>query len=230
MAAVMFEAFTQRPKLQRGWWLSLSLAAHLLVVLALWWVLLDRRPPPPALARTPVTFFSLPPPPPPAGGGAAAKRPKEPKVKRPARVVPPNEIAQPQTQKEPREAPQENPGEKNGQAGGVQGGVAGGVVGGVVGGAISEFDGRMTPPRLIAGPQIQYTDKALENDVEGLMIVRCVLGVTGEVRNCVVKQSVRFMDNAVVETLQKRRYTPVTLEGRPIEVYYNFRIRLTLPR
>jgi hypothetical protein len=54
--------------------------------------------------------------------------------------------------------------------------------------------------------------------------------VEGQVKECQVKQNVRFMDNAVVETLQRRRYTPVTLEARPIEVYYTFRIRLTLPR
>jgi protein TonB len=88
----------------------------------------------------------------------------------------------------------------------------------------------MTPPRLLAGPAIEYTDEALEHEVEGVMIVRCILSTAGEVKECEVKQSVPFMDEAVVVNLQRRRYTPVTLEGKPVAVYFNFRIRLVLPR
>ena len=40
------------------------------------------------------------------------------------------------------------------------------------------------------------------------MIVRCVLTMGGEVRQCAVKQSVRFMDNAVVETLREAPLHP----------------------
>jgi protein TonB len=104
------------------------------------------------------------------------------------------------------------------------------VEGGVLGGEVGEFNGQMTPPKLLAGPPIEYTDEALEHDVEGVMVVRCILSTAGDVRQCEVKQSVPFMDAAVVASLLKRRYTPVTLEGKPVTVYFNFRIRLILPR
>jgi Gram-negative bacterial TonB protein C-terminal len=57
-----------------------------------------------------------------------------------------------------------------------------------------------------------------------------VLTTTGEVKDCQTLQSVRFMELAVLDVLKKRRYTPVTLQGQPIEVYYTFRIRLQLPK
>jgi protein TonB len=130
-------------------------------------------------------------------------------------------------------------GVKGGVVGGVVGGTVGGVLGGVLGGTLGgppppvpkrlEFDGRMTPPKLVSGPQIEYTQKALENDVEGVMLVKCVLTTSGEVKDCQAVQSLRFMERAVLDVLQKRRYTPVTLQGHPVEVYYTFRIRLTLP-
>ena len=39
-----------------------------------------------------------------------------------------------------------------------------------------------------------------------------------------------FMDRAVVDALERRRYTPARLQdGRAVEVDYTFRIRLQLP-
>lgn len=220
----MFEAFVTQKRVTRVRWLSASFAAHILLLLIAARLMIN---PPAAVKEAPVvTFMPAPPPPPPPPAGSS--KPNTPKTKpriRPDRVVQPTEVPKP-TPPQPAEEPEQ----EAGQVGGVKGGVAGGVVGGVVGGKISEFDGRMTPPRLLAGPTIQYTDKALEHDVEGLMIVRCILSRLGDVKACEIKQSVRFMDNAVVETLQKRRYTPVTLEGQPIDVYYTFRVRLNLPR
>ena len=219
----MFEAFASRPRVDRARWMGASVIAHSLLLAAAWRAFVAVQDPAATVDAARVTFYSRPPPPPPPGGDSTPSKPK-PKRDTPRKVQPSKIVAPAPEQKPAEEAPEEP-----GQAGGVQGGVQGGVVGGVVG-SRAEFDSRMTPPRLISGPAIQYTDKALENDVEGLMIVRCVLNVAGEVGRCEVKQSVRFMDSAVVETLQRRRYTPVTLEGRPIEVYYTFRIRLNLPR
>ena len=37
------------------------------------------------------------------------------------------------------------------------------------------------------------------------------------------------MNEAVVSALETRRYSPVTYQGRPISVIYNFHIKLDLP-
>ena len=218
----MFEAFTQQTRVRRGRFLGLSLLAHALLLAIIWRAFVTPDSPlevePPRIRL----FAPAPPPPPPAGASAVRPSPK-PVVKR---STPRKIVAMPPEDTAPQE---EEAAEPEGVAGGVAGGVPGGVVGGVVGAPL-DFDNRMTPPRLLSGPKISYTDKALDNDVEGLMIVRCVLSVVGEVRDCAVEQGLRFMDNTVVDALEKRRYTPVTLDGRPIEVYYAFRVRLKLPR
>jgi len=38
------------------------------------------------------------------------------------------------------------------------------------------------------------------------------------------------MDRAVVDTLKKSRYKPAVWQGKPVEVEYNFRIKLVLPQ
>ena len=215
----MFEAYTQQTRVRRGRFLGLSMAAHALALAIVWRAFVADEAP---LELEPprIRIFAPAPPPPPAGASPARPSPR-PVVKRTPRKV----VAMPV----PDTPPAEQEAEPEGVAGGVPGGVAGGVVGGVVGAPL-EFDNRMTPPRLLSGPAIEYTEKALENDVEGLMIVRCVIDVGGEVRDCQIKQNLRFMDNAVLDALEKRRYTRVTLDGRPIPVYYNFHVRMRLPR
>jgi hypothetical protein len=37
------------------------------------------------------------------------------------------------------------------------------------------------------------------------------------------------MDRAVLDALERRRYSPATLAGRSVEVDYTFRIELRLP-
>ena len=91
--------------------------------------------------------------------------------------------------------------------------------------------GRMTPPRQISGPDPEYTLQALQNDVQGLMVVKCIVTVEGAVHGCRVVQGLPFMDRAVVEALERRRYVPARLpDGRPVDVDYTFRIRLQLPQ
>jgi len=93
-----------------------------------------------------------------------------------------------------------------------------------------DFTEAMTPPKLLSGPGHDYTPGALEHRIGGLMIVRCVVTVEGVVHACGVVRGLPFMDGAVVEVLEGRRYAPATLNGEPLEVNYTFRIRLHLPR
>ncbi len=92
-----------------------------------------------------------------------------------------------------------------------------------------DFTEEMTPPAFVSGPDPEYTARAIERAVEGLMVVRCAVTVQGTVHGCQVLRSLPFMDQAVIYALERRRYKPATLRGRPIEVNYTFRIRLTLP-
>lgn len=89
-------------------------------------------------------------------------------------------------------------------------------------------EARMTHPRFVSGPSPQYTQKALDREVEGTIEVRCIVTMQGRVRDCRVVRSLPFMDRAVVDALERRIYEPATLDGRPIDVYYRFKIPLRL--
>lgn len=185
-----------------------------------------------------VTFVKPPPPPPPPPPPAAPKhnRPK-PQPNKPVTVLQQAIVA-------PTVIPEEKPEEKEptndhvsiGE--GVEGGDVGGVPGGIVGGVVDaadvakpvEFDSRtMKDPVYVSGPAPQYTEKALEREIQGLIVVKCVVSTDGRIHDCRVVKSLPFMDRAVIEALEKRRYSPATQGGRPLEVDYTFRITLKLP-
>jgi protein TonB len=93
------------------------------------------------------------------------------------------------------------------------------------------YDGSMARPVLIWRPEIAYTQEALDHQVEGTMVVRCILRVDGTVRGCRVLKSLPFMREAVLSSLEQARYQPVRLpSGQPVEVIYTFEIKLVLPR
>ncbi len=186
----------------------------------------------------PVTFVKPPPPPPPPPPPAAPRqaRPKpkvldQPRTVLQQAIVAPTEIPQ---EKPPEQEPLDIPPNTEG-VGGIEGGEVGGVPGGIVGGVVDardaplEFDARkMTEPKFLSGPRLAYTDKAREREVEGTMIVKCVLTTDGRIHACRVLKSLPFMDRAVVSALEQRRYAPVTMGGRPIDVDYTFRLPFRL--
>jgi protein TonB len=91
------------------------------------------------------------------------------------------------------------------------------------------FDETMTPPHQISGPDPSYTPQAIEHEVEGTMLVRCIVGLDGSVRSCRVVRGLPFMDREVVGALERRRYSPALVAGHPAEVDYTFKLELRLP-
>jgi TonB family protein len=94
-----------------------------------------------------------------------------------------------------------------------------------------EFDAAsMVGPAMISGPEPEYTQEAVERGVQGQMTVRCVIAHDGSVRNCRVIKGLPFMNASVLDALQRRRYQPATAQGKPVDVFYTFNLRLALPR
>jgi protein TonB len=183
-------------------------------------------------------------------GAARPALPAPPAPARPLRpTAPPARLARPrpvaalvQPKEVPSQLPPPGPPEPPapvdpGGAPGVIGGVAGSV--GTFGGGEEAarppgrpaFDpASMTRPVFVSGPEPAYTRAAIAREVEGLMVVACVITREGQVRDCQVQQGLPFMDAAVVQALERRRYRPATLGGEPVEVTYTFRLHLRLPR
>ena len=93
-----------------------------------------------------------------------------------------------------------------------------------------EFTGAMTPPTMISGPSPEYTPDAVERGIEGTMQLRCIVSVAGTVRSCKVLKGLPYMDRAVISALEARKYRPAMSQGKPVDVYYTFTIRLKLPQ
>ena len=137
----------------------------------------------------------------------------------------------------PEEVPETTGDDDEGVEGGVEGGVVGGVVGGVLGGTLGgtgtkdvmAFGEGMTRPERVSGADPVYTREALEAHVQGLMIVKCVIGVDGYLSNCRIIKPLPYMEKAVLDALSTRRYKPVTFQGRPITCDYVFNIKLVMP-
>lgn len=176
-----------------------------------------------------------PPPPPPAPRRKSAPKPRTDAPK------PASAFVQPKEMPDELKPPDPNPEPDDGADDGVEGGVVGGVVGGVAGSAPAppptpkpagpvKFTHDMAKPELLGGPELQYTQQALDREIEGTMVVECVVRVDGTVHSCRVLKGLPFMDGAVVATLQRRRYKPATLNGVPVEVQYTFTIQLKLPQ
>jgi TonB family protein len=218
---------------RRASYLAASTALQAVAIGALAWLVtsLATRPPPSAPPAIEVKFVK--------GAPQLARPPPAPPSRKisttPQRPSPPREVA-PMVQ--PRAIPEQppepglpEPPERPGPGPGVIGGVAGGGEEVTAPPARVDFDeGSMTRPVFLSGPDLAYTRKALERDVEGLMVVPCVVTREGLVRDCRVQQGLPFMDAAVVQALERRRYQPATLKGVPVEVIYQFRINWKLPR
>jgi TonB family protein len=95
--------------------------------------------------------------------------------------------------------------------------------------AVLEFNDAMTAPAMLSGPVPEYTADALERRVEGAMQVRCVVTSEGQVRACKVLKGLPFMNAAVIEALEGRKYKPALAQGKPVAVYYTFNLHLKLP-
>jgi len=92
-----------------------------------------------------------------------------------------------------------------------------------------EFNDSMTAPAMVSGPAPEYTPEAIERGVEGSMQVRCVVTVEGAVRECKVVRGLPFMNRAVIEALEKRKYRPALAQGKAVDVFYMFNLKLKLP-
>jgi protein TonB len=188
------------------------------------------RAPPPAIEVKFVKGTPRPATPPPA--------PAPPRTARAPRPPSPPPPVSPLVQ--PKEVPEQLPAPGSPEPPPPEAPAAGpGVIGGVVGGAGEvtapaarrDFDAAsMTRPVFVSGPDPAYTRAALDREVEGLMVVACVVTREGLVRDCRVLQGLPHMDAAVVQALERRRYRPATLDGEPVEVTYHFRLNLRLPR
>jgi protein TonB len=92
-----------------------------------------------------------------------------------------------------------------------------------VGGAVSR-------PEIITQIKPVYTELARRARVTGTVIVEAIIDTSGNVTNVrVLKGLPMGLDKAAVDAVQRWRFKPAMLEGRPVRVYYvltvNFQVQ-----
>jgi protein TonB len=93
-----------------------------------------------------------------------------------------------------------------------------------------ELDESIVRLTKISGPDPEYTRQALDREIEGTMLVNCVITSNGFVEHCRALKSLPFMDRAAIDALERRRYKPYLSNGNPVEIDYTFKITLNFPR
>jgi protein TonB len=90
-------------------------------------------------------------------------------------------------------------------------------------------DGMLTPPELLSGAEVRYPPEALKARVSGLVIAKCTLTREGRVEGCRIIKGLPHLDEAVIQSLESRRYRPATYRGKPITLRYTFNMKLKAP-
>ncbi|REG14250.1 outer membrane transport energization protein TonB [Archangium gephyra] len=203
-----------------------------------------------------VVFFSFPPPPAAASSATAATAPE--RVKRQARtraprVVPtlalktpvpepveaPVETANPETVRDTPPDVEEPPaGEGSPGVQGVVAGIVGGALDGREGGLLGATGGSALElkqvaraPEVLAQVQPRYPRRAKADGIQGLVLVRIIIGTDGRVEpeHTRVIRSVPELDAAAISAVSQWRFSPALgHHGRPVRVIVEIPVQFSL--
>ncbi|MBZ0111620.1 MAG: M56 family metallopeptidase [Thermoanaerobaculia bacterium] len=94
--------------------------------------------------------------------------------------------------------------------------------------------GLVVPPERLDGPAPQYTEEARRAELQGIVILSVVIDTEGDVTvQEVLKGLPMGLSENAVEAAAEWKFSPATLNGEPVAVYYNltfnFRLRDAKP-
>jgi len=89
--------------------------------------------------------------------------------------------------------------------------------------------GDVQAPVKTFAPQPQYTEIARKARIQGVVIVQAIIDKQGNVTNVKVLKGLPMgLDNAAVDTIKTWKFEAATLNGKPVDVYYNLTVNFTL--
>jgi protein TonB len=78
-------------------------------------------------------------------------------------------------------------------------------------------------------PPPQYTEIARKARIQGVVIVQAIVTKTGDVQDVKVLKGLPMgLDTAAADAVKKWKFKPATLNGKPVDVYYNLTVNFTL--
>jgi TonB family protein len=127
-----------------------------------------------------------------------------------------------------------------GRQGGIGGGSAGGIgpgtgpgigpgANGGIGGGIYRVSGGVTAPVAIYSPEPLYTEEARKVKHQGTVLINAVIGPDGRPRNLRVTRALGMgLDQKALEAVEKWRFKPSTLDGKPVAVLVTVEVNFRL--
>lgn len=89
--------------------------------------------------------------------------------------------------------------------------------------------GNVKAPVKVHAPPPQYTEIARKARIQGIVIVQAIINKEGVVTNAKVLKGLRMgLDQAALDAIENWKFEPATLNGKPVDVYYNLTVNFTL--
>jgi TonB family protein len=89
--------------------------------------------------------------------------------------------------------------------------------------------GNITEPIKISGPSPVYPEAARRARIQGVVVLECTIGKDGRVQSVKVLRGLPLgLTETAVDAVNKWRFEPSTLNGKPVEVLYILTVRFNL--
>ena len=120
----------------------------------------------------------------------------------------------------------------SGSGGGVGSGRGPGVgpgYGGGIGGGAYRVGGGVSAPRAIYQPDPEYSEEARKAKYQGTVVLWCVVGPDGRVRDVKVQRSLGLgLDEKAIEAVKTWKFEPARKDGTPVAVQINVEVNFRL--
>ena len=89
--------------------------------------------------------------------------------------------------------------------------------------------GNITEPEKLSGPNPVYPEAARRARIQGVVVLECTIGKTGDVINVNVLRGLPLgLTEAAIAAVERWKFKPSTLNGKPVEVLYILTVRFNL--